>query len=114
MSTDIVGSPYPDGSDIETVPECSGGNEFDGRLGLRIAALFVILVGSTLGEVLIETRSLTLTCHLQEQCYPSLPGAMRSNLCRRPYSLFLNSSAPASSLRLLSFMWVLPSAFTEA
>lgn len=28
--------------------ECSG-NEFDGRLGLRISSIFVILVGSTLG-----------------------------------------------------------------
>lgn len=28
--------------------DCSG-NEFDGRLGLRISSIFVILVGSTLG-----------------------------------------------------------------
>ena len=32
-------------------PTCGTGNEFDGRLGLRISAIFVILVGSTLGAV---------------------------------------------------------------
>ena len=31
-------------------PECESANEYDGRLGLRISAIFVILVGSTLGE----------------------------------------------------------------
>lgn len=30
---------------------CNTGNEFDGRLGLRISAIFVILIGSTLGAV---------------------------------------------------------------
>jgi hypothetical protein len=29
---------------------CSSENDFDGRIGLRISALFVILIGSTLGE----------------------------------------------------------------
>ncbi|SPO06298.1 related to ZRT2 - Zinc transporter II [Cephalotrichum gorgonifer] len=29
--------------------ECDGGNEFDGRIGLRVSAIFVILVGSFLG-----------------------------------------------------------------
>lgn len=28
---------------------CGGGNEYDGRMGLRISAIFVILVGATLG-----------------------------------------------------------------
>ena len=30
-------------------PACSPDNEFDGRIGLRISAVFVILVGSLLG-----------------------------------------------------------------
>jgi hypothetical protein len=30
--------------------ECATGNNFDGRIGLRISAIFVILVGSLLGE----------------------------------------------------------------
>ncbi|PGH07926.1 hypothetical protein AJ79_06134 [Helicocarpus griseus UAMH5409] len=30
---------------------CATGNEYDGRLGLRISALFVILVGSSLGAI---------------------------------------------------------------
>jgi solute carrier family 39 (zinc transporter), member 1/2/3 len=32
--------------------ECDSGNEFDGRLGLRISAIFVILVSSLLGAIL--------------------------------------------------------------
>lgn len=31
--------------------ECGGGNEYDGRLGLRISSIFVILVGSLLGSL---------------------------------------------------------------
>lgn len=31
-------------------PPCGGGNTYDGRLGLRISSVFVILVGSTLGK----------------------------------------------------------------
>jgi hypothetical protein len=31
--------------------ECGSGNEYDGRLGLRISAIFVILVGSLLGTL---------------------------------------------------------------
>lgn len=31
---------------------CSGNNEYDGRMGVRISAIFVIMVGSTLGAVL--------------------------------------------------------------
>lgn len=30
-------------------PECQTQNEYDGRMGTRISAIFVILVGSTLG-----------------------------------------------------------------
>lgn len=29
---------------------CSSGNQFDGRIGIRISAIFVILVGSLFGE----------------------------------------------------------------
>ncbi|PWW72566.1 ZIP zinc/iron transport family [Tuber magnatum] len=35
----------------ESAPKCGGGNEYDGRMGLRISAVFVILVGSTLGAL---------------------------------------------------------------
>jgi zinc transporter 1/2/3 len=31
--------------------ECDGGNEFDGRLGLRISSIFVILIGSAFGAI---------------------------------------------------------------
>lgn len=32
-----------------SAPSCDAGNEFDGRIGLRISAIFVILVGSLFG-----------------------------------------------------------------
>ncbi|ORY02474.1 low-affinity zinc ion transporter-like protein [Clohesyomyces aquaticus] len=35
----------------ETPPSCNSGNDYDGRLDLRISAVFVILVGSMLGAV---------------------------------------------------------------
>lgn len=31
-------------------PACSSDNEYDGRIGLRVSSIFVILVGSTFGE----------------------------------------------------------------
>lgn len=30
-------------------PACDGGNDYDGRVGVRISAIFVILVGSSFG-----------------------------------------------------------------
>lgn len=36
-------------SDDTTAPSCDTGNEYDGRMGLRIAAVFIILVTSFLG-----------------------------------------------------------------
>ena len=32
------------------VEACSADNDYDGRMGVRISAVFVILLGSTLGE----------------------------------------------------------------
>ena len=40
--------PPDDGSFTVTVT-CGGANEYDGRLGVRISAIFVILVGSMAG-----------------------------------------------------------------
>lgn len=48
-----------------TVPEeepavsCNNTNDYDGRLGIRISAIFVILVGSTLGKLFPSSRSPT-------------------------------------------------------
>ena len=42
--------PSADALDSSTITiDCSAGNEYDGRMGLRISAIFVILVGSMLG-----------------------------------------------------------------
>lgn len=35
---------------VTSKPVCSGDNNFDGRIGLRVSAIFVILVGSLFGE----------------------------------------------------------------
>jgi solute carrier family 39 (zinc transporter), member 1/2/3 len=40
-----------DGGEEEATPSCDTGNEYDGRLGLRIAALFIIWVTSSIGAV---------------------------------------------------------------
>ena len=37
--------------DIEAPPACSADNDYDGRMGLRIASVFVIWIGSTMGAV---------------------------------------------------------------
>lgn len=34
-----------------SAPECDAGNGFDGRMGVRISSVFVILVGSTMGAI---------------------------------------------------------------
>ncbi|KAI1338207.1 Zinc/iron permease [Xylariaceae sp. FL0016] len=46
-----AGSDAPDGGRTVTI-DCDSGNEYDGRLGLRISSIFVIMVGSLIGAVL--------------------------------------------------------------
>ena len=38
------------GSEAETIPTCEGSNGYDGRMGVRISSIFVILVGSLWGK----------------------------------------------------------------
>ena len=45
-ASSAVAPATPEASDK---PACSTSNEFDGRIGLRISAIFVILVGSLFG-----------------------------------------------------------------
>lgn len=45
-------APVPTGAAVAastSPPACDPGNNYDGRLNLRISAIFVILVGSTIG-----------------------------------------------------------------
>ncbi|KAF1958915.1 low-affinity zinc ion transporter-like protein [Byssothecium circinans] len=53
----------------ETVPACDSGNEYDGRLGLRISAIFVILVGSTLGAVFPVFARRNKSLHVPEWAF---------------------------------------------
>lgn len=34
-------------------PSCSGGNAYNGQMGLRISSVFIILIGSTFGKLFI-------------------------------------------------------------
>ncbi|KFY20564.1 hypothetical protein V491_03619, partial [Pseudogymnoascus sp. VKM F-3775] len=38
-------------SELEEIPQCGTGNEYDGRMGLRISAIFVIGFGSMFGAL---------------------------------------------------------------
>lgn len=40
-------------------PACGGGNSYDGRMGLRISSVFVILIGSTFGKLSSPVSSKT-------------------------------------------------------
>lgn len=46
---DIVFTDYMDDGTYSAVVACGGGNEYDGRLGVRISSIFVIGFGSMLG-----------------------------------------------------------------
>jgi zinc transporter 1/2/3 len=44
----------------EERPACGGSNGYDGRMGLRISAVFVILIGSSIGIAPLLPLSLLL------------------------------------------------------
>jgi hypothetical protein len=41
------------GSEADAKPACAGSNDYDGRMGVRISSIFVILVGSLWGKSLL-------------------------------------------------------------
>ncbi|KAL8903032.1 MAG: hypothetical protein Q9171_007534 [Xanthocarpia ochracea] len=51
IARQVAESAIIESADAETVAACDAGNEYDGRIGLRISAIFVILVGSLFGAV---------------------------------------------------------------
>ena len=58
--------------DVST-PACETGNEYDGSLGLRISAIFIILVGSGLGMYLTLCSKECLGCCCAKA---DVPGAL--------------------------------------
>ena len=48
---DVLHTLLPREEDAGPAPACNSTNEYDGRMGLRISSIFVILVGSTFGAV---------------------------------------------------------------
>lgn len=53
------------GATPDAAPACEAGNTYDGRLGIRVSAIFVILVTATLGE-----ESVAADTH--ERCFANL------------------------------------------
>ena len=52
---------------------CTEDNEYDGRIGLRISAIFVILLGSFFGMLHINAAIMQiLTCNHQERSFLSM------------------------------------------
>jgi len=51
-------------------PICGGGNDFNGRLGLRVAAIFVILVTSMFGIASIESHLYIINNHFVGALFP--------------------------------------------
>ena len=47
------------GSETETTLACEGSNEYDGRMGVRILSIFVILVGLTWGKLVLSALSIS-------------------------------------------------------
>lgn len=46
-------------SELQELDRCSSGNQFNGRIGIRVSAIFVILAGSLFGEAF---HSFSLVC----------------------------------------------------
>src|SRR5277367_6186456 len=55
-------------------PICGGGNDYDGRLGLHVAAIFVILVTSAFGNSLQSPRFILISrCFVSSICQKAPP-----------------------------------------
>ncbi|KAK8076653.1 hypothetical protein PG994_003925 [Apiospora phragmitis] len=49
---DAGDAPQAEATGFTVTTQCDSGNEFDGRIGLRVSSIFVILVGSLIGAML--------------------------------------------------------------
>lgn len=111
----VVRQAESEGAETTTVPiagtqgHCDGGNDFDGRLGVRISAIFVILLGSCLGKLrtLPSFNSFYIDMS-QVHGSPSSPGGDLVSRSRNGRSSSPSTLARGSSLRQHSFMYVPP------
>ena len=62
-STAAAAAAATTGADSDAPMACESGNDFNGMLGLRISAIFVILIGSLLGMLDLRLSS-DLLAHL--------------------------------------------------
>ena len=60
-----------------SIPACVPDNDFDGRIGLRVSAIFVILIGSLFGmcrqDPRLGTPMTETDCQLQVRYFQSTP-----------------------------------------
>lgn len=86
-----------------TAGHCEAGNEYDGSMGLRISAIFVILIGSLFGRLKPPVLRRQLANIGQVLGFLYLRSDARVASFSTDSSLLPNSSAPESSLRLHLF-----------
>jgi hypothetical protein len=88
-----------------TAGHCEAGNEYNGMLGLRISSIFVILIGSLFGMLLVTPFTGLLNANFFEVLvFPSGQNEDLVGSSLIDYSLAQNSLAPVSSSQLHSFM----------
>lgn len=91
---------------IGTPGYCDTSNEYDGRMGVRISSIFVILVGSLLGKYSspLPRKFFQMLTFDQVLGSPSGLAAMRVLACPSGPSSSPSSLVPVSSLQPPSFM----------
>ena len=55
VAREALASPSAAAATLATTPACTSDNDFDGRIGLRVSAIFVILFGSLFGILSIPS-----------------------------------------------------------
>lgn len=95
--------------DTPSPGHCVGNNEYDGRMGIRISSIFVILIGSVFGEYIFRHVCNTADSHMKAPSSPSLLDATASWVFRK-YSSSLPSTLArvSSSQQPSSIFWLLP------
>lgn len=100
-------------SELEGLDGCSSRNEFDGRIGIRISAIFVILAGSLFGEgiqIYIQQPSLSVPgaySPIKAQLFLFMPSDTEASVFRNGFSSYSSISDLVLLLPLPLFTYVL-------
>lgn len=84
-------------SELGGLDRCSSGNQFDGRIGIRISAIFVILAGSLFGEAFqFIQSSLSARAYfptpIQAQLFLFMPSDTEASVFRNGFSSYSSIS----------------------